>query len=278
MSQKEKTRTFYNNYGEKEWQRLIGSPYDHLNFLLHMDFIKEDLKEDVKIIDVGCGAGRYSIEFGKKKCQVTLFDISEEQLKLANEKMTEAGLSDTIKKSIRGSIDDMTMIEDNTYDVTICYGAPLNYLYESYEKGIEELYRITKPGGLISVSVNSRLGVFRMLMGRENFDQVAFFGKPDYWHVHEVLNTGNLPEHEQVPHPPRHMFTSKELKDLFKKVGMKDIELGSSPCVVSGMRSSAEMMSLDKAAWQTLMDIELASYKNEYLADSGEFLLLKGIQ
>lgn len=224
---------------------------------------------------MGCGAGRFSIEFAKRNCNVSLLDISDEQLNLAQEKMDEAGVSSKLSGTYRTSIADMSMIEADSFDITVCYGAPLNYLYKDYEVGISELYRVTKPGGYIVTSVNSRLGVFRFLLGMSKFDITGFMSKPEYWFVDSVIDTGNLPEHPEVAHPPRHMFNSTELKELFLEAGFKDVELASSPSVISGLRDKAEELYRSKAAWETLLKLELKSYKNEHLADSGEFLMIK---
>lgn len=275
MKQADITREFYNKYGTKEWERLGKTAYDRLNFLLHMDFVSKHLKENIEVFDVGCGAGRFSIEFAKNGCNVSLLDISDEQLRLAESKMKELNLDHRLKASIRANLSDMSMISDNKYDVTICYGAPLNYLYDNHLDGIKELYRVTKCGGIVAASVNSRLGIFRMLLGRDNFDITNFFGRPDYWFIHEVIDNGNIPEHPDVSQPPRHMFKSDELKRLFKEIGFKDIILASSPCVISGLRSKAEELYSNKDAWNTLIELELKAYQNEYLADSGEFLMIK---
>lgn len=278
MNQEMKTREFYNNYGMKEWERLDKSAYDKLNFLLHMDFINDYLKEGVKVFDVGCGAGRYSIEIAKQGCDLTILDISDKQLEIAKTMLRERELITSLNQSYRASISDMNMVEDNTFDLTVCYGAPLNYLFKDYIKGIRELYRVTKPGGRIVISVNSRLGVFRGLLGRENFDTNDFFGNSEYWHINQVLNTGDLPEHPKVAHPARHFFNAKELENLFTKVGFKDIELASSPCILSGMSGKVEDLYTNEPAWETILNLELKSYKRRELADSGEFLLLRGIK
>lgn len=275
MGQANNTRNFYNNYASKEWDRLDKTGYDKLNYLLHMDFVSEYLKEGIDIFDVGCGAGRFSVEFTKSNCNVHILDISDEQLKIARSKIKEYGVIDNLKSSLRGNIENMNMLEDNKFDLTVCYGAPLNYLYDNYKEGIKELYRVTKPGGNIVASVNSRLGVIRMVLGKEKFDINGFMGRPDYWFINSVLEKGDLPEHPEVSHPPRHMFNAQELKKLFKEVGFKDIELASSPSVISGLRTKADELYENEIAWKTMIDIELKSYKNEYLADSGEFLMIR---
>lgn len=276
MNQDAKTREFYNKYGEREWERLEKSAYDRLNFLIHLDFIKDSLISGIECIDVGCGAGRFSIELTKAQCNVTLFDISDKQLSLAKDMINKFGEGSRVKDILLGSIADMNDLQDNQFDVTVCYGAPLNYLFDDYKKGIQELYRITKPGGRIFVSVNSRLGVIRGLMGRNNFDIVGFMGKPEYWYIKEVVESGDLPEHPEVEHPARHFFISSELQSLFEAVGFEEIELGSSPSILSGLNSRAEELYMNDIAWKTTVELELKTYRMDGLADSGEFLLLRG--
>lgn len=52
------------------------------------DFIEKELNFDksLKIIDVGCGTGRHTIELTKRGYSVTGIDLSESQLKRAREK------------------------------------------------------------------------------------------------------------------------------------------------------------------------------------------------
>lgn len=276
MNQAEKTREFYNRYGEKEWERLFRTPQDKLNFILHMDFLGDVLEKGKNVLDAGCGAGRFSVEFANKDCELTLLDISNEQIRIAKEKLEEYGVDTKLNKAIVGDIANLDTINDNTYDVTVCYGAPLSYLYDNYIEGIRELYRVTKPGGKVFVSVNNRLGVIRTLLGRENFDIVDFLSRREYWYIDKVVEEGNLPIHPEVSHPARHFFESKELRAIFENTGFKNVELGSSPCLTVGLSDRVKEISKHEIAWETLIDLELKAYQNEATLDLGEFLLIKG--
>ncbi|MCH4886252.1 methyltransferase domain-containing protein [Acidaminobacter sp. JC074] len=276
MNQSESTRDFYNKYGEKEWERLFRSPQDKLNYILHMDFLDAELGAGITVLDAGCGGGRFSVDFAKRGCHITLLDISDEQIRIAEEKLNEYDLGSYVDKALVGDIGNLDMIEDDTFDVTVCYGAPLSYLYDNYLDGIKELYRVTKPGGQVFISVNNRLGVIRTLIGRNGFDIVDFLARKDYWFVDEVVQTGNLPSHPDVAHPPRHFFEASELMNLFKEIGFKDIKLGSSPCLSAGLSDRVEEIYENKDAWETLVDLEIKSYQKEATLDLGEFLMIKG--
>jgi len=181
-----------------------------------------------------------------------------------------------VNQTLVGNISNMEMIDDNTFDVTVCYGAPLSYMYDNYTEGMRELYRVTKPGGKVFVSVNSRFGVIRALLGRDGFDIVDFLSKREYWHIDKVVDEGNRPVHPEVPQPARHFFEAIELRTVFESVGFSNVEMGSSPCLTTGLFNRTEEIHENDVAWETLIDLELKSYKKESTLDLGEFLMIKG--
>jgi hypothetical protein len=88
--------------------------------------------------------------------------------------------------------------------------------------------------------VNSKWGVIRTQLGRDDFDYIFFFGRPDYWLINTVVNTGDLPQHKMVSHPPRHFFEEEEIENLLLRLGLDNVILGGSPWVASAFRKAAE--------------------------------------
>ncbi len=80
----------------KQWYEKLfenyGEQYDKEPFtqgtIGECDFIEKELNYDkfLKIIDIGCGTGRHTIELTKRGYSVTGIDLSESQLKKAREK------------------------------------------------------------------------------------------------------------------------------------------------------------------------------------------------
>lgn len=266
-------RDFYNRYGEREWQRLDMDIYSRVMFILHMDFVKAHLHKGTKILDAGCGAGRYSIEFARMGCYVTLFDISDEQLRIAKNKLAEEKLDNHVSDCIQGDIRDLSMFPDDYFDVVVCYGGPLSYVLEGRETAMSEFYRVLKNDGILALSVNNKWGIFKALLGR-NFQ--GFFNNPEYWYIDKVIASGDLPKHEKVAHPARHLFEATELKKLMESTSFKDICLGASPCILCGSRQQTEETCKDETAYKTLLNIELRVYQKPSMVDNGEFLLAKG--
>jgi len=53
-----------------------------------VDFIEQEIGDNTskRILDIGCGTGRHAIELAKRGYQVTGIDLSESQLKRAQQK------------------------------------------------------------------------------------------------------------------------------------------------------------------------------------------------
>ena len=64
------------------------------------DFIEKEINYDktIRILDVGCGTGRHSIELSKRGYPVTGIDLSESQLRLAKEKAAAQSLKVDFQK------------------------------------------------------------------------------------------------------------------------------------------------------------------------------------
>ena len=81
--------TLFENYGEK---------YDNECFaqgtIGECDFIEKEISynKSLKIIDIGCGTGRHSIELTKRGYTMTGIDLSESLLEKAKEKAEQNGL------------------------------------------------------------------------------------------------------------------------------------------------------------------------------------------
>jgi ubiquinone/menaquinone biosynthesis C-methylase UbiE len=268
--------TFYNTFGSQEWERLDRSAHDRLVLHLHQHFLKEHIGPGKTVLDAGCGAGRFSISIAQSGSQVTLLDISETQIALAQEKIAKAGLQERAAEFVVGDILDLSRFDDHTFDTTVCYGGALNYLFEQAKQGMRELRRVTKPSGVLLVSVMSRWGVFRYTIGNTNIEPESFFGQPDYWMIRQVAETGDLFEHPELKHPPRHFFESKELESLFSQAGLEHVELGSTPSLAAGFYDRLEQMEQNRSAWQVLLELEEQAYRKPGLLDTGEHLMAKG--
>lgn len=131
------------------------------------DFIEKEIAGDKssKIIDIGCGTGRHSIELAKRGYRVTGIDLSEAQLKRAKEKAGEQGLRVAFE---RHDARDLPFKGEFDLAIMLCEGAfPL---METDEMNYEILKRATRAlkdnGKLIFTTLN---GLFPLYHSVEKF-------------------------------------------------------------------------------------------------------------
>lgn len=110
---------------------------------------------DDVVLDCGSGTGTTGIMAATKagrSGKVTLFDLSEDMLSVAREKV----IRENIQERVTFQTGDMVHLpyEDNSFDVVLATYS-LCPLYDPV-KGALELYRVTKPGGKLGVGHSTK--------------------------------------------------------------------------------------------------------------------------
>ena len=142
----------------------LAKDYDKMNDIISLGTHRSwraktmasiDIPKNGQILDVAAGTGDWTIALAKElgdKGHVTGFDLSPEMLAVAREKVREAGVSFWVTLT-QGNAMELPY-EDDTFDlVTIGFG--LRNLPDT-EKGLQELYRVLKPGGQLVVLETSQ--------------------------------------------------------------------------------------------------------------------------
>lgn len=136
----------------------IAGKYDLLNHTLSFGFDKGWRRKGIhflrpyspkQILDIATGTGDLAIAMQKQLHAETIIgaDISEGMMEVGRQKVKEAGLQDHISFEYQ----DCTALTfaDNTFDaVTAAFGVRN---FEDIEKGLREMYRVTKPGGHLMI-------------------------------------------------------------------------------------------------------------------------------
>jgi SAM-dependent methyltransferase len=159
----------------KQWYESLfenyGKKYDGEIFVQgtvgECDFIEKELNcnKSLKILDIGCGTGRHSLELAKRGYMVTGIDLSESQLKRAREKSVEQGLQVDFRKHdarqlpFKGEFDLVTMICEAAF--------PLMETDDMNYQILRNAASALKPGGkLIFTTLN---GLFPLFHSIEKF-------------------------------------------------------------------------------------------------------------
>jgi ubiquinone/menaquinone biosynthesis C-methylase UbiE len=149
-----------------EWRRLTQEPYHRIEFFVTMHFLNKYLPEKGLILDAGGGPGRYTIELAKRGYEVILLDLVPEMLKVAERRIRRACVKKKVRQIVEGSIEDLSMFDDEAFDAVLCLGGPLCHILnqQQREKAVRELVRVAKKGAPIFASVISRLGLLKTLL------------------------------------------------------------------------------------------------------------------
>jgi len=145
----------YEQYDEDE--RFTKDKAHSIEYLTTKNYIEKNLKKGDRILEVGAGTGAYSINYAKEGYKVDAIELSLKHLNILKSKIT----NDMDINAIEGNALDLSMYEDNTFDMTLVLG-PLYHLFtqEEKEKAIEEALRVTKKDGYIYIAYITSDSVF----------------------------------------------------------------------------------------------------------------------
>jgi 2-polyprenyl-3-methyl-5-hydroxy-6-metoxy-1,4-benzoquinol methylase len=162
MNKRQWYETLFENYGEK---------YDSEVFTQgttgECDFLEKEIHSDksLRILDVGCGTGRHSIELTKRGYSVTGIDLSEGQLAKAIEKAKKENIDIDFQRQ-----DARNLPFHNEFDVAIMLCEGGFPLMETDEMNFEILKSVThslkKQGKFIFTTLN---GLFPLYHSVQEF-------------------------------------------------------------------------------------------------------------
>lgn len=143
----EEVRAYYDENSQKEWERLEEHPFE---FVFTTYMMNRYIQPGQRVLDIGGGPGRYSIYCAQKGCDVTLIDLSEGNIALAEEKAREYGVSFSAQTANCLDIGGMDL---DQYDHVFLMG-PLYHLAEKSdrEKAVRLALDKLKPGGIFYCS------------------------------------------------------------------------------------------------------------------------------
>lgn len=159
--EKVRVKEIYGKMVKREWMRLVKDPYHRLEFDTTMRFIRKYFPKRGTVLDAGGGPGRYTIEFAKMGYEVVLLDYTPELLEKARRQIARAGVRKKVKQVVEGTITDLSMFKDNSFDAVVCLGGPLSHVKGEKQQttAVLELVRVAKKGAPVFISVMGMLAV-----------------------------------------------------------------------------------------------------------------------
>ena len=138
---------YYNKFCE---EKRLTRRHGYVEYVTSMKYIHEYLpqgkKETVKILDVGAGTGRYSVQLAGEGYDVTAVELVKYNLGILKSKKSSV-------KAYQGNALNLSRFEADQFDMVLVFG-PMYHLYtfEDKVKALGEAKRVTKKNGLILVA------------------------------------------------------------------------------------------------------------------------------
>lgn len=207
---------YYNKFNE---EKRLNSRHGQVEFRLSMKYIHEVIEstiesmrianlsadstepaaspqpQDIKILDIGAGTGRYSVALAEEGYDVTAVELVKYNLGILKKKNSSV-------KAMQGNALNLRKLNSNTFDVTLLFG-PMYHLFgfEDKKKALLEAKRVTKPGGTILVAYCM------------NEYGVITYGFKER-HVLECMKQGRFSDTFQTQSFPEHLYDYMRIEDI----------------------------------------------------------------
>ena len=201
---------FYDAYGEREWTRFEDGRTPLVSIATHTAYLERFVKAGDRVLDAGCGPGRFTLELARLGARVVASDLSPGQLDLHRRYTAAVDVEDRV-------VADVTHLPfaDGEFDVTVCYGGALSYVLDRAPDAAAELARVTRRGGHVLVSAMTLVGI---TVHSANSGMFAGRGYTDE-EILGVVTTGTLPQSMGSEHPAMKLYRARELRALLEPHG-----------------------------------------------------------
>ena len=109
--------------------RLNRSQAARVEFLTNTRYIERYLRPGDRILDVGAGAGEYSLYFARKGYAVSALELADANIQAFRQKLTPQDRIDLVQSNAM----DLSRYQDDSFDAVLLFG-PLYHLHSEADR------------------------------------------------------------------------------------------------------------------------------------------------
>ncbi|MDQ3896438.1 MAG: methyltransferase domain-containing protein, partial [Actinomycetota bacterium] len=258
---------YFEAIGGGEWDRF-ETVRGRSSLEIHRRFLARFVREGDRVLEIGAGPGRFTLQLAELGAWVLVTDFSANQLALNRQRIAAAGLQDAVEGYSELDLRDLTALDDQSFDVALAYGGPLSYVFEDAERCFGELLRVTRRGGVVVASVMSLLGAYRHFLSEvADIDERLGFEVND-----RIIRTGDTRHAAEGGHVCR-MFRWSGLVEMFGRHPCRLLGASASQWGALGPLETVERCAADAARWERFLDREEAMCAEPGAIDGGNHIL-----
>jgi SAM-dependent methyltransferase len=265
-------RDYFDAFADEEWERLAASPAGRVAFELHRRLLLRFVRPGMRVLEIGAGPGRFTVELAASGARVVVTDLSPVQLELNAAHVAEEGAEGAVEARELADVCDLAAYTTGSFDAVVAYGGPISYAFDRADRAVAELLRVVRPGGPVLASVMSTLGAYRhFLPGVAELMEVH---GPDT--TDRILSTGDLRE-TQPPGSGQHlcrMFRHRELVELVEAQGGRVLASSASNWASLADPVVLAELEADPQRWARFLDNEADCCAEPGALDGGTHVLV----
>lgn len=261
-------RDFFDALGAAEWDRLEQSPSARVALELHRRFLSRFVRPGWRVLEVGAGPGRFTVELARAGATVLVSDISGVQLELNRGRVAAAGCEHAVRDRRVLDVRDLSAFADGAFDCVVAYGGPISYAFQEAGKAFAECVRVTRPGGVVLASVMAVIGSLRYFLPGVA-EEIKMFGADA---IDAVVHTGDVRLTQAGGHICR-MFRWREVTEMIARQPCRLLAASASNAVSLADTGVLERLAADPELWARLLDWEEELAQEPGMLDGGTHIL-----
>ncbi len=237
-------------------KNAINEIAENADFSKHADAAKiGNSSSNIKILDVGAGTGRYSVELCRLGHDVTAVELVPRNLEVLRAKHEKI-------KTWQGNALDLSFLEENKFDLAICFG-PMYHLHTKEERlcVLSQLKRVVKKNGIIFAAyIMNDYAVLQYCFAKNK--------------IKDVLQSGGLTKDFCCVPSKEELYTYLRLSDineLQKESGLERIKIFNQEGAADFMRQTLNAM--DEETFRLFIDYTISISERPELLGAGTHIV-----